>query len=182
MSDTHKLKLTNEQRLTNLRNEYRVNIDLWMYDSTFRQQRSETFLNINTALLVALSLLITINPSVEIILMIGALIALFGVLTCSMWRQILIRNAAYMNFRRYQLRSLEVQLQNVTTFRNQWKSLEKHEPINLPGLEDAFQISKPAMVSVINIENRMPLLLSGLWFLLLIGGIILFVLKLLGLI
>ena len=182
MRDIPKLKLTNEQRLTNLRNEYRVNIDLWMYDATFRQQRSETFLNINTALLVALSILVTINPAINIISIIGALIALFGLLTCSMWRQILIRNAAYMNFRRYQLRSLEAQLQNVTTFRNQWKSLEKHEPINLPGLDDAFQISKPAKVSVIKIENRMPLLLSGLWLLILIGGIILFVLNLLGII
>ena len=180
MKDLQRMKLTNEQKLTNIRNEYRVNIDLWMYDATFRQQRSETFLNINTALLVALSILITINPSILNISIIGVLIALFGLLTCSMWRRILIRNGAYMNFRRYQLRGLEVQLQNVTTFRNQWRTLNDYEPLVLPGLDDTFQVPKPARVSVINIENRVPLLLSGLWLLILTGGAALLTLSILG--
>ena len=180
MKGLQKIKLTDEQRITNIRNEYRVNIDLWMYDATFRQQRSETFLNINTALLVALSILITINPSVRNISIIGVLISLFGLLTCSMWRQILIRNAAYMNFRRYQLRGLEVQLQNVMTFRNQWKALNLYEPLSLPGLDDTFQVTKPARVSVINIENRVPLLLSGLWLLIFISGTVFLALTILG--
>ena len=180
MKDLQKVKLTNEQKISNLRDEYRANIDLWMYDATFRQQRSETFLNINTALLVALSILITINSSILNISITGILISLFGLLTCSMWRQILIRNAAYMNFRRYQLRGLETQLQNVTTFRNQWRALNLYERLSLPGLDDAFQVSKPAKVSVINIENRVPLLLSGLWSLILVGGIVFLALNILG--
>ena len=97
-----------------------------------------------------------------------------------MWRQIMIRNGAYMNFRRYQLRGLEVQLQNVTTFGNQWMALNQHEHISMTGLEDPFQISKRAKVSAIDIENRVPLLLSGLWSLILMGGIVVLVLSILG--
>ena len=52
MKDLRKVKLTNEQLLLNIREEYRTNIDLWVYDATFRNQRSGTFLNVNTALLV----------------------------------------------------------------------------------------------------------------------------------
>src|SRR5687767_7106812 len=131
MKVSRKIKLTNEQTLSNVRDEYRANIELWMYDATFRNQRSGTFLNINTALLVALSILITISPSIRNISITSVLISLFGLMTCTMWRQIMIRNAAYMNFRRFQLRGLETQLQNVTTFGNQWKALNKYEHLSI---------------------------------------------------
>jgi hypothetical protein len=180
MKVSRKVKLTNDQMLSNLRDEYRANIDLWVYDITFRNQRNGTFLNINTALLVALSILITISPSSLNISITGALIAVFGLLTCILWRQIMVRNAAYVNFRRYQLRGLELQLQNVTTFGNQWKALNDYERLSIAGLEDAFQISKPAKVSALDIENKIPLLLSGLWLLILIVGIIIIVLSILG--
>jgi hypothetical protein len=180
MKASRKVKLTNEQMLSNIRDEYRANIDLWVYDITFRNQRIGAFLNINTALLVALSILITISPSIRNISLTGALISLFGLMTCMMWRQIMIRNAAYVNFRRFQLRGLEIQLQNVTTFRNQWKALNEYERLSIAGLEDSFQIIKPAKVSAIDIENRIPLLLSGLWSLILMGGIIVLVLSFSG--
>ena len=166
--------------LSNIRDEYRANIDLWVYDNTFRNQRNGTFLNINTALLVALSILITISPSILNISITGALISVFGLVTCMMWRQIMIRNAAYVNFRRYQLRGLELQLQNVTTFGNQWKALNDYERLSIAGLEDVFQISKPAKVSALDIENKIPLLLSGFWSLILISGIVVLVLSFLG--
>jgi hypothetical protein len=180
MKDVQKIKLTDEQKLTNIRDEYRVNIDLWMYDATFRQQRSETFLNINTALLVALSILVTINPSIRIISIVCIPLSLFGLLTCSMWRQVLLKNSAYMNFRRYQLRALEVQLQTVTTFRNQHQALENFAPLSIPGVDDVFQIPKSAKVSVIVIENRVPLLLVGLWSLILVSAIVILILSILG--
>ena len=180
VKDPRILKLTNEQRLSNIREEYRSNIDLWVYDITFRNQRNGTFLNINTALLVALSILITISPSLLNISITGVLISLFGLMTCAMWRQIMLRNGAYINFRRYQLRNLEIQLQNVTTFGNQWRALNKYEPIAAPGLEDVFQISKPAKVSATNIESRVPLVLSSLWSLIFIAGITIIILSLFG--
>lgn len=171
MKDSRKIRLTNEQVFSNLRDEYRANIDLWVYDITFRNQRNGTFLNINTALLVALSILITISPSILNISITGALISVFGLVTCLMWRQIMIRNAAYVDFRRYQLRGLELQLQNMTTFGNQNKALNDHEPLTIAGLEDTFQISKPAKVSALDIENKIPLLLSGFWLLIFVAGI-----------
>ena len=182
MQAPRKLKLTNEQKLANIRDEYRSNIDLWVYDITFRNQRNGTFLNINTALLVALSILITVSPSLRNVSITGALISLFGLITCTMWRQIMIRNAAYVNFRRYHLRTLEIQLQNVTTFGNQWRALNKYEPVSAPGLEDVFQISKPAKVSATKIENRVPLVLSGLWSLIFIAGVTIIILSLLGIV
>lgn len=181
MKDLQKVKLTNEQKISNLRDEYRANIDLWVYDNTFRNQRNGTFLNINTALLVAVSILITISPSILNISITGALISVFGLVTCLLWRQIMIRNAAYVNFRRYQLRGLELQLQNVTTFGNQWKALNEYERVSIAGLEETFQISKPAKVSALDIENKIPLLLSGLWLIIFIAGITLIVLSILGL-
>jgi len=177
-----KSELTDEQQIANLRDEYRANIDLWIYEATFRQQRSEAFLNINTILLTALGILITIRPSVRNSSIVGILIAVFGLLTCTIWQQILLRNSAYMRFRRYQLRGLEVRLQNVTTFRNQWKALNNFEPLSVPGLDDTFQVDKPARTSAIDIENRLPWLVAGLWLVILVSGIVLVTLGILGII
>jgi hypothetical protein len=104
MTEEEGFTLTHEQQIANLRDEYKANVDLWIYESTFRQQRSEAFLNINTILLTALGILITISPSIRNSSIVGVLIAIFGLLTCTIWRQILLRNSAYMRFRRYQLR------------------------------------------------------------------------------
>ena len=150
MSEPQNLELEDEQRFSNLREEYKANIDLWIYEATFRQQRSETFLNINTILFVALSTLITFSPTLRNSSIIATLIAVFGFVTCRMWRQILVRNSAYMHFRRYQLRGIETQLRNVTTIRNQWKALNKYEPLSIAGLDDTFQVDKPAKVSAID--------------------------------
>jgi hypothetical protein len=99
-----------------------------------------------------------------------------------MWRQILVRNSAYMHFRRYQLRGIETQLRNVTTIRNQWKALNKYEPLSIAGLDDTFQVDKPAKVSAIDLENKLPLLLSGLWLFVFVGGVVLVFLNIIGLI
>jgi hypothetical protein len=172
--------LGHEQRIANLRDEYKANVDLWIYESTFRQQRSEAFLNINAILLTALGILITIGPSLRNVSIVGILIAVFGLLTCTIWRQILQRNSAYMRFRRYQLRALEVQLQNVTTFGNQWKALNRFEPLTFPGLGETFEVGKTAKTSAIDIENRLPWLMGGLWLVILVAGIALATLTILG--
>ncbi|UCC62838.1 MAG: hypothetical protein JSV36_19150 [Anaerolineae bacterium] len=170
MNEQQSLELTDEQRISNLLEEYKANIDLWIYEATFRQQRDQTFLTMNTILLVALSILMAISSSLLYSSVIAVLIAVFGLSACIMWHRILVRNGAYMRFRRYQLRGIEVQLQNVTTMRNQWKALNKHEQLSLEGLEDKFEIEKPARVSAIDIENRLPLALAGLWLIIFLGG------------
>jgi hypothetical protein len=70
----------------------------------------------------------------------------------------------------------------VTTFGNQWRALNEYEHLLLAGLADIFQIHKPAQVSAIDIENRVPLLLGGFWCLILIAGTVVFVLSILGII
>jgi len=170
MSEQLDKELVDGQRISSLIEEYKANIDLWIYEATFRQQRSQTFLTMNTILLVALSMLMTISPSLVNSSVIAVLIAVFGFPACIMWYRIQARNGEYMRFRRYQLRGIEFQLQDVTTIRNQWKALNKYEPLSLEGLEDKFEIRSSARVSAITIENRLPLILAGLWLLIFLAG------------
>jgi hypothetical protein len=170
MSEQLDKELVDGQRISGLVEEYKANIDLWIYEATFRQQRSQTFLTMNTILLVALSMLMTISPSLVNSSVIAVLIAVFGFPACIMWYRILARNGEYMRFRRYQLRGIEFQLQYVTTIRNQWKALNRYEPLSLEGLEDKFEIKSSARVSAITIENRLPLILAGLWLIIFLAG------------
>jgi hypothetical protein len=172
MNERQAVELTDEQKISNLRAEYEANIQLWMYEATFRQQRSQMFLTMNTILLVALGTLITISPSILNTAIITLLISIFGLLGCVMWHRILLKNGEYMRFRRFQLRSLEVKLQNVTTFGNQWKTLNKYETLSVPELEDKFEIDPSAKHSAITVENKLPLILTVFWAVVLLGAII----------
>ena len=173
MNKQQDVGLTNEQSISNLIEEYSANVELWIYEVTYRQQRSQMFLTMNTILLVALSTLMTVSSSLLNSSVIAVLIATFGFPACIMWHRILIRNGEYVRFRYYQLRSIEAQLQNVTTFGNQWRAMRQHE-IGLPfvGLEEDFTIKNAARVSTIDLENKFPLFLAGLWVLILLGGAI----------
>jgi hypothetical protein len=182
MTNQRPIKLTNEQKLVNLRSEYEANIQLWVHDDNLRQQRNGTFLNMNAILLVALGTLITISPSLLNLAVIASLISVFGLPICMMWYQIQSRNAEYIRFRRFQLRYIEVQLQNVTTISNQWKALNEYQTLSFEGLDDKFSIKRPAKLSATKIEGRLPLMLVGLWFVIFIAGGVLTVLLWLGLI
>jgi hypothetical protein len=170
VSEQEKTKL-DERLNANLIEEYKANVDLWIYEATFRQQRSQTFLTINSVLLVALGTLITINPSPVNASIIAILLSVFGFPACLMWRQIMIRNGAYMRFRRYQQRGIEAQLRNVTTIRNQWQALNQYKPLSLEGLEDTFEIKPSEKVSAITIENKLPLVLIWFWLIVFLGGV-----------
>ena len=76
-----------------------------------------------------------------------------------------------MQFRRFQLRSLEVKLQNLTTFQNQWTALNKYQKLTVPELEDPFLISKSAKHSAIAVENYLPLILTVFWAVILLAAI-----------
>ena len=176
MTNQRLIKLTDEQKLENLRSEYQANIQLWVHDDNLRQQRNATFLNMNAILLVALSTLITISPSLLILAVIAFPISVFGLLIGGMWYQIQNRNSEYIRFRRFQLRYIEAQLQNVTTISNQWKVLNEYQTLSLEGLEDKFSIKRPARLSATKIEGWLPLMLVILWSLIFIAGVTLAVL------
>lgn len=175
-------RLTNEQKLSNLRSEYQANIQLWVHDDNLRQQRNGTFLNMNAILLVALGTLITISPSLLNAAAIASLISVFGLPICIMWYQIQSRNAEYIRFRRFQLRYIEAQLQNVTTISNQWKVLNEYQPLSFEGVEDRFSIKRPAKLSATKIEGWLPLIITGLWFIIFMAGVTLAILIWLGMI
>ena len=171
---SQQIALTNEQKISNLNSEYQANIALWQHDDNLRQQRFGTFLNINTILLVALGTLITISPSIRNSSMIAILVSLFGFPICIMWHRILIRNGEYIRFRRFQLRFIEQQLQNVTTITNQWNALNKHQTITLPDFEDTFTVTLAGKRSSTSIETKLPLILASFWLLVLVIGLVFF--------
>lgn len=180
-----RLVLTQEQQLDNLRDEYKANIDLWIYEATFRQQRSEAFLTINTILVTTLGVLTAVDVVKQSLLsaaIVGVPFAIFGLLSCAVWRQILVRNSAYMRFRRHHLRGLEYRLQNVTTFRHQWQALNQYQSISVPGVNEPFQVPKPARTSALEIEDSLPWLIAGLWVVIFAAGVTLVTLSILGII
>jgi len=98
--------------------EYQANVDLWKHDDTLRQQRSGNFLSVNTALVAALGVVVSLEPPIEYIGGIGLLFAVFGILLCVMWHLVQVRNAEYVRFRRFQLRFIESKLTGLSTFQN----------------------------------------------------------------
>src|SRR3990172_6983783 len=85
--------------------EYLANVELWKHDDTLRQQRTGNFLSVNTALVAALAVVASLKPPVQYIGSIGLLFAAFGILLCVIWHVVQVRNAEYIRFRRFQLRS-----------------------------------------------------------------------------
>jgi hypothetical protein len=169
-----------EQRLAKLLAEYEANIELWKHDDNTRMQRNGIFLSVNTLLLIALGTLITVNPSIWGAAAISCLLSVFGLPICVMWHQILLRGGEYVRFRRFQLRAIEAQLQDVTTIRNQWKALNEYETVSFNGIEDKFTIKRSARRSVTTIENRLPLVVTGFWLLVFLGGLAIEILHLLS--
>lgn len=169
-----------EQQIAKLLAEYEANIELWKHDDNTRMQRNGIFLSVNTLLTVALGTLITISPSIWSAAATACLISVFGLPICVMWYRILLRAGEYVRFRRFQLRAIEAQLQDVTTIRNQWRALNEYETVSFNGIEDTFTIKRSAKCSVTAIENRLPLVVTGFWLLVLLGGLTVDILYVLG--
>jgi hypothetical protein len=170
--------LSSEQ-VTILTTEYQANVDLWIYEVTFRQERSQAFLAVNTVLLVALGALTQFRPSLTTTTMAAIPISVFGILACIMWYLILIRNNAYLSFRLYQLRAVEAKLPGMTTIANQWKAMSLYETLQTEGL-GPFAIPPAARRSSLRMENKLPLILAGLWVLVCAAAVTVLVLHLYG--
>jgi hypothetical protein len=169
-----------EQRIAKLLAEYEANIELWKHDDNTRLQRNGIFLNVNTLLLIALGALITVNPSIWAAAAVSCLLSFFGLPICVMWYRILLRGGEYVRFRRFQLRAIEAQLQDVTTIGNQWRALNEYETVSFNGIEDKFTIKRSARRSVTAIENLLPLVVTGFWLLVFVGGLTVEILHFLG--
>lgn len=167
----------NDEPKPDLINEYQVNVELWKHDDNLRQQRNNTFLTINTILLVALGSLITLgNPESKDVAsneaLMAALISIFGLPVCYIWNRVQVRNGEYIRFRRYQLRSIEARLTGFSTFANQSKAMDRQEEVDFQGINDKFRISKAATRSSTRLEGSLPSVIAGFWLLILLGSLL----------
>jgi hypothetical protein len=167
------------QQVTILTEEYQANIDLWIHEITFRQERSQAFLAVNTVLLVALGALTQFSPTITATTIAAIPISIFGVLTCIMWHLILIRNSAYLEFRLYQLRTVEAKLPDMSTIANQRKAMRLYRTLHTDGLEP-FAIQPAARRSSLRMENQLPLILAGLWVLVCAAAVTVLILHIYG--
>jgi len=169
-------------KLSRLLSEYQTNLILWQHDDNLRQQRYGTFLSINSLLIVALGGLVTLAPATSNLIIVAILMSLFGFPVCILWDLVQIRNAEYIRFRRYQLRSIEAQLPPMTTFANQWKALNEFKTVTFDHLDDKFTIKARAKKSSTTIEGTLPLIIACFWLLVFLGGISITILRLLQII
>lgn len=161
-----------DQHLQALLSEYQANLALWQHDDTLRQQRSTTFLSINSLLILTLGGLITLSDSFVEAAVVAIPISVFGLPICLLWYQVQIRNAEYIRFRRYQLRAIENMLPPMSTFTNQWQALNRFETVLFENIAAEFTVKKAARGSSTVIEGKLPLVIAGIWFVILVISIV----------
>jgi hypothetical protein len=162
----------NNESIPYLITEYQVNVELWKHDDELRQQRNNTFLTMNTILLVALGSLITLGNTASNEALMAVLISIFGLPVCYIWNRVQVRNSEYIRFRRYQLRSIEARLPGFSTFANQSEAMDRHEEIEFQGISATFKITKPAARSSTRLEGLLPSVIAGFWLLILLGSLL----------
>lgn len=152
-----------DQHLQALLSEYQANLALWQHDDNLRQQRSTTFLSINSLLILTLGGLITLSDSFVEAAVVAIPISVFGLPICLLWYQVQIRNAEYIRFRRHQLRAIEKILPPMSTFTNQWRALNNFETVQFENIGAEFTIKNAARGSSTVIEGKLPLVIAGIW-------------------
>ena len=159
-----------EREEERLLNEYQVNVEMWKHDDLIRQSRTGNFLTINTILLVALSAIFSVGQSLIGIAVSGILFSFFGLAICWVWWNVLVRNHAYVYFRRFQLRSIESRLPGMTTFGNVYQAFYKNEEVSFVGIDETFIPAQKAKTSSTLMENRLPQIISVFWVIVLLAG------------
>lgn len=157
-----------EQNAARLLEEYRANVELWKHDDNLRQQRDTKFLTVNTILLVALGVIFQQGSTHFNSWIIGLAFSVIGCATCSAWSIVLARNADYIRFRRFQLRSIESQLRPMSTFENMYRGFSEHEPVSFPGIDDKFKITLLGQLNSTWTENILPKVVFAFWVLILV--------------
>lgn len=152
--------------------EYRLNVDLWKHDDSLRQSHNQTFLGVNSAVLIAAGLVISASEKILVQGMTAIAAAGFGLAISFVWRRVQIRHNAYIRFHRRMLVSLEAPLP-FSTF--QLQDAAFHEPwgrIEIPRNATSFQLKKNERRSASGAEARLPEIVSVLWALAAGAGII----------
>jgi hypothetical protein len=144
--------------------EYQANVELWKHDDTLRQQRVGNFLSVNAALVAALGIVTSLKPSPQYTGGVGLLFAAFGFLLCIIWQRVQVRNAEYIRFRRFQLRSIESKLPGLSTFQNVYSAFYNYQPIAFESPIGKFTVSTAARKPSTLLEGLLPFLIGGFWF------------------
>lgn len=150
--------------------EYKANIALWQHDDSLRQQRNRTFLTVNTVFFTALAALTTLQAPMRYVGAIALAFSVFGMIVCRVWYVVQRRNAEYVRFRRYQLRSIEARLPGLTTFRNTYDAFYNGVEVRFPAIEDSFCVEMKAQRRSTLSERLLPLLIGVLWSLIGLAG------------
>lgn len=151
--------------------EYRLNVDLWKHDDALRQSHNQTFLGVNSAVLVAAGLVISASGELVIQGLTALAASVFGLAICGVWRRVQIRHNAYIRFHRKMLVALEAPL-SFSTFRLQEDAF--HEPwslIEMPHIASEFRLKKNERRSASGAEARLPEIVGVLWILAAAAGI-----------
>jgi len=162
--------------------EYQANIDLWKHDDMLRQERDKKFLTINTMLFVALGVMFqfggknseTLSTNQFAIAMM--VFSLIGIIICTIWNVVLSRNEEYIKFRKMQLRAIECQLKSMNTFLRTHIALDDDKPIHFE-TGDLYTGNKNKRSSFTSTatEGKLPILITLIWILLSILGIIILI-------
>jgi hypothetical protein len=144
--------------------EYQANVSLWQHDDVLRQQRTTTFLAINTVLITAVAAMTALEAPLRYLGLAAVGLSIFGIAICRVWKIVHVRNRDYARFRRLQLQSIEARLPGgLTTFRLTNEAFEKKAPITFPFTAASFTIAERARTSSAATEERLPVLLGILW-------------------
>lgn len=158
--------------------EYQVNVELWKHDDNLRQQRNANFLSVTTLLIIALSAFVGLKYPMIYLSIIALIFSLIGFFISMLWYRVLVRNAEYIRFRRFQLRSIEKRLKGLSTFTNTYDSFYKGFPLKFSEFDEEFVISKNAMKRSAITEGNLPVIISVFWSIIGFASIVLFFTKL----
>jgi|SRR6185436_16240186 len=158
-----------------LKEELRLNLDLWKHEEGLRQQRNTVLLGTNAFLAVAASAMISARPPIEIGLAIGLVLSGFGLLICWIWDRLQQRHVVYADFRRKQLRELAAQLE-YESWEKQWEALRSFpdpSPISVEFQHTGARFSpRGSKRSAIVTESLLPRAIASAWAFFALGGII----------
>ena len=165
-----------ELEQSRLLEEYRANVVLWTHDDNLRQQRTANFLTVTTILLAGLALVISAELSLAIVGAVTVVAASFGLIVCTTWRNVHLRNAEYVRFRRFQLRDIEARLPGMTTFANKRDvfASDAHSA-SFAATGERFDLDRAAARSSTGLEQRLPVAMTIFWSGMLLAGVALLV-------
>lgn len=143
--------------------EYQSNVALWRHDDQLRQQRNSNFLTVSALLIAALGAIVGLKAPLSYVGIIAMMFAAFGILICRVWYSIQARNAEYVRFRRFQLRSIEARLPDLSTFRNTFDAFYRSSEVDFSDIGESFRIKGNARKPSTLTEGSLPLLIAGLW-------------------